>query len=223
MSPTAVTVAAERICCMRNLGWDAASAGPVLPHSALRTSIYKQKRACPVSHTPPCVDFAPLAMSQGVLTFLFATTMSIPILLHFVLPQPQSCLVTIYFAFICGTHALSVYSISCDVHRNKVCLSILLPLRARVPLSRSEVFRSLHRVLRPPPVLPPSLRPSVRADAAPPSFSLRPSCSVRVSHGCDGCGGRGGCKYELADHDTIDVRLVHPHGGSSSSNGGESL
>jgi len=31
--------------------------------------------------------------------------------------------------------------------------------------------------------------------------------------------GGGGCRYELAD--TIDVGLVHLHGGSSGSNGGE--
>jgi hypothetical protein len=67
---------------------------------------------------------------------------------------------------------------------------------------------------------------SISSSSSSPScvgLTMRSSCFIRVAHSCDGCGhcgGSGGCRYELAD--TIDVELIHLHGGSSSSYGGES-
>jgi hypothetical protein len=40
-----------------------------------------------------------------------------------------------------------------------------------------------------------------------------PSPASRAAHSCDGCGGNGGCRYELAH--TIDLGLIHLHGGST--------
>jgi hypothetical protein len=53
-------------------------------------------------------------------------------------------------------------------------------------------------------------------------LTMRSSCFVRVAHSCDGCGESGGCRYELGDTIGRDVGLIYPHGGSSSSYGGES-
>src|SRR6267154_4674941 len=49
------------------------------------------------------------------------------------------------------------------------------------------------------------------------SSTMYSSCLVGVAHSC---GGSGSCRYEPAD--TIDIGIIHLHGGSSRPNGGES-
>jgi len=124
-----------------------------------------------------------LAMSQGGCSLLsthnrHVDTHTVPS--HFVLSRARSCLVVIYFAFTCGTLVLLVYCIACVVYENykRVCL-FYSPACARVPPSRSEASRCPCRVPGGPlPVTRLSLRPSVRATAAPSlAFHIAPILS----------------------------------------------